>query len=68
MRDLLLLAVYVAFLVLGAAAPFIFSLGYVWVDAFRPQDVAYGLLAGLPVAMVMGTAAIGGVARRSPQR
>jgi probable O-glycosylation ligase (exosortase A-associated) len=69
MRDLLLLAVYVAFLVLGSAAPFILSLGYVWVDAFRPQDVAYGLLAGLPVAMVMGTAAIGGwllMDRRSP--
>lgn len=60
MRDLLLLATYGCFLVLGTAAPFVLALGYVWIDAFRPQEVAYGLLSGLPVAMIMGSAAVGG--------
>jgi probable O-glycosylation ligase (exosortase A-associated) len=71
MRDLALLAAYGSFLVFGVAAPFIFALGYVWVDAFRPQEVAYGLLTGLPVAMLMGVAAIGGwllLDRRDPPR
>jgi len=69
MRDLVLLAAYCSFLALGVAAPFVFSLGYVWVDTFRPQDVAHGLLTGLPVAMLMGAAAIGGwfaMDRRDP--
>jgi probable O-glycosylation ligase (exosortase A-associated) len=71
MRDLLLLTAFGCFLVLGAAAPFIFALGYVWVDAFRPQEVTYGLFRSLPVAMVMGAAAIGGwfvLDRRDPPR
>ena len=69
MRDLLLLAVYGCFLVLGAAAPFVLALGYVWVDAFRPQEVSYGLLTSLPVSMMMGAAAVGGwflMDRRQP--
>lgn len=69
MRDILLLGAYLGFLVLGLAAPFVLSLGYVWVDTFRPQDIAYGLLTSLPVAMIMGAAAIGGwlmLDRRSP--
>ncbi len=71
MRDLLLLAVYGGFLVLGAAAPFVLALGYVWVDAFRPQEVSYGLLTSLPVSMMMGAAAVGGwfmLDRREPAR
>lgn len=71
MRDLILLATYACFLVLGAAAPFILALGYVWVDAFRPQEVAHGVFSGLPVAMVMGAAAVGGwfiFDRRDPAR
>lgn len=71
MRDLVLLAAFGSFLLLGAAAPFIFALGYVWVDAFRPQEVAYGLITSLPVAMLMGVAAIGGwlvLDRRDPPR
>lgn len=69
MRNLLLLATYCSFLVLGVAAPFVFALGYVWVDAFRPQEVTYGLLSAVPVAMIMGAAAVGGwfvLDRRDP--
>jgi probable O-glycosylation ligase (exosortase A-associated) len=51
--------VYFSFIGGGIAAPFIFTLGYVWVDTFRPQDVAYFLLNQFPVAMVIGATAIG---------
>lgn len=69
MRSLWLLFVYVVLLALGAGAPFIATLGYVWVDTFRPQEVAYILLDTFPVAMIMAIVAIGGylvMDRRSP--
>ncbi len=59
-RSLLLFFVFVAFLATGFAAPFVFSLGYIWVDGFRPQDVSYSILTELPVSMIMAVAAIGG--------
>jgi probable O-glycosylation ligase (exosortase A-associated) len=34
-------------------------LGYVWVDTFQPQQVAFILLNQFPVAMIMGLAALG---------
>lgn len=71
LRSLWLLFVYLSFLGLGAASPFIFALGYVWVDAFRPQEVAYVILDRIPVAMIMGAAAFGGyflMDRREPPR
>ncbi|MGK7864663.1 DUF5935 domain-containing protein [Falsiroseomonas sp. E2-1-a4] len=40
LRSLFLIAVYCGFLGLSAVAPFVLSLGYVWVDTFRPQQVA----------------------------
>jgi probable O-glycosylation ligase (exosortase A-associated) len=33
------------------------ALGYVWVDTFQPQSVAYFILNELPVAMIMGAGA-----------
>jgi probable O-glycosylation ligase (exosortase A-associated) len=71
LRSTWLLFVYIVFCVLGASAPFIFALGYVWVDTFRPQEVAYIILNDLPVAMIMGALAIGSYFifdRRSPPR
>jgi probable O-glycosylation ligase (exosortase A-associated) len=35
-------------------------LGYVWVDTFQPQNVAYILLNQFPVALIMGLVALGG--------
>ena len=70
-RSLLLFALFVTFLACGFAAPFIFSLGYVWVDGFRPQEVSYSILTQLPVSMIMAVAAIGGyfvLDRRAPPR
>jgi putative inorganic carbon (HCO3(-)) transporter len=58
LRSILLLFVYISFLGLGVSAPFIATLGYVWVDTFRPQDVSYVILNQVPVAMVMGAVAV----------
>ena len=52
LRSIWLLFVYVSFLGLGASAPFILALGYVWVDTFKPQEVAYIILNQLPVAFI----------------
>src|SRR5215213_6432769 len=69
LRSTWLLFVYVAFMVLGASAPFVATLGYVWVDTFLHQNVAYIILNQMPVAMIMGVTAIGSyllLDRRSP--
>lgn len=58
LRGLLVGLLYLAFLVLGTAAPFALVLGYVWVDTFRPQDIGGAVLGGVPVALIMGAAAI----------
>ena len=72
MRSIYLLLVYLTFLGIGISVPFVLTLGYVWVDVFRPQTVAYFLLNGrVPVAMIMGAAAIGSyfvLDGRSPPR
>src|ERR1700704_6113102 len=61
MRSIYLLLAYIALLGIGASAPFVLTLGYVWLDIFRPQSVAYFLLnGGVPIAMIMGAAAVGG--------
>jgi putative inorganic carbon (HCO3(-)) transporter len=57
LRSLWLLALYLSFLGLGVATPFVMTLGYVWVDTFQPQAVTYIILNELPVAMIMGAGA-----------
>ena len=69
LRSLFLLAIYLAFLAMGFGVPFVLSLGYVWVDTLRPQEIAYIILNQFPVALVMGGAALGSyflTDRRSP--
>jgi putative inorganic carbon (hco3(-)) transporter len=69
LRSLWLLGLYLAFLGLGVAAPFVMTLGYVWVDTFRPQEVSYIILNELPVALIMGGGAFAAYVmldRRSP--
>ena len=69
LRSSWLLLLYLSFLGLGIATPFVMTLGYVWVDTFRPQDVAYLILNDLPVAFIMGAGAFGTyflLDRRSP--
>lgn len=59
MRNLVLLAVYLGYLGLGAGAAFICGLGYIWIDLFTPQSIAYGILNQFPLSMVMALAALG---------
>ncbi|HEY0185206.1 MAG TPA: putative O-glycosylation ligase, exosortase A system-associated [Rhodopila sp.] len=69
LRSIWLLFVYVSFLGLSVPAPFVATLGYVWVDTFQPQLVAFVVLNELPVAMIMGIVAVGSYVlldRRSP--
>jgi len=70
-RSLFLTLIYLSFLGLGMAAPFVLTLGYAWVDTFRPQAIAYIILNQLPVALIIGVAAILAyllIDRRSPPR
>lgn len=54
MTDLALLCCFVMFATLGCISPFVFSLGYVWVDALLPHMLSYGLLSSVPMALIMG--------------
>jgi probable O-glycosylation ligase (exosortase A-associated) len=70
-RSLWLLSIYVALAALGTSVPFVATLGYVWVDTFRPQEVAFIILNQIPVAMIMGVLAVFSyllIDRRSPPR
>nr|WP_294509878.1 putative O-glycosylation ligase, exosortase A system-associated [uncultured Rhodopila sp.] len=58
LRSLWILFVFLAFIGLGFQTPFVLTLGYVWVDTFRPQDVSYIILNQVPVAMIVGSLAI----------
>ena len=53
-RSLYLSLIYGAFLCGGLVAPFVLGLGYVWVDTFQPQAIAYSILNEFPVSLVMG--------------
>lgn len=69
LRSIFMLLVYLSFLGLSTQAPFIATLGYVWVDIFQPQLVAYIILNQIPVALIMGAAAVSTYVvfdRRSP--
>ena len=70
MSDIYVALVYVSFMILGASAPFVAALGYVWTDTFYPQYLST-LVALIPSSMVMGAAAVGlyvVIDRRAPPR
>jgi probable O-glycosylation ligase (exosortase A-associated) len=58
MRNLLLLFVFASYLALGATAPFVATLGYLWVDLAAPQAMGYSFLHSISFAMILGVAAI----------
>jgi probable O-glycosylation ligase (exosortase A-associated) len=58
LRSLYISLVYGVFLFGGLVAPFALGLGYVWVDTFTPQQVAYSIVNEFPVSEVMAIGAI----------
>lgn len=58
LRGLACGLLYLAFLLLGTTAPFALTLGYAWVDAFKPQDIGASALGAVPVALIIGGAAV----------
>jgi probable O-glycosylation ligase (exosortase A-associated) len=59
MRDLGLAGFLGTLLVLGIRRPFLFVLGYVYIDIVSPQRISYFLLSSLPVSLLMFVLAIG---------
>jgi hypothetical protein len=60
MRDLALVGFLCAVLLLGFRRPFLWVLAYAYVDIVSPQHLAYYLLSGISVSMVVAALAIGG--------
>ena len=60
LRTIFIILIFLSFFALGAVAPFILTLSYIWVDTFRPQDVAWFVMDQLPVAQLTGVAAVAG--------
>ncbi|MGI4955645.1 MAG: putative O-glycosylation ligase, exosortase A system-associated [Janthinobacterium lividum] len=56
--DLALLLTWLAFLVVGFVAPFVWGLGYVWVDVLTPHRISYSLLNTLPIAFITGAGSL----------
>lgn len=59
LRSLYVSLIYGVFLFGGLVAPFALGLGYVWVDTFTPQKIAYSIINEFPVSEIMAVAAIG---------
>jgi len=60
MHDLALLGFIAALILLGLRKPFIFVLGYAYVDIVSPQRLSYYLLNSLPVSLIFFVLALGG--------
>ena len=58
MRGLFLTFVFVLLLFQGGSAPFIAALAYVWVDIVKPQELAYSIINGKPLALIAGVCTI----------
>lgn len=59
MHDLFLIGFLGALLVAGFRRPFLFVLGYVYVDIVAPQHLSYYLLNSIPISLIFFVAAVG---------
>lgn len=59
MRDLAFVAFIAALLALALKRPFLFVLGYLYVDIVSPQRLSYFLLNSVPISMIMAALALG---------
>ena len=60
MHDLALVGFIVALIALGTQKPFVFVLGYAYVDIFSPQRLSYYLLNSVPISLIFFLLAVGG--------
>lgn len=63
MRSLFLTVAYLLIIALGFQASYVWMLGYVWVDIFTPQLVAYSILPSIPVSMILAVFVLVGLLR-----
>jgi probable O-glycosylation ligase (exosortase A-associated) len=71
MQALFILGCWVSLIVLGCVAPFVLALAYIWVDLFRPHDVAPALGQLLPFSLITAVLTVGAylvLDRRDPPR
>jgi probable O-glycosylation ligase (exosortase A-associated) len=58
--DVAFLAFLGAVLVLGLKRPFLWVLGFIYVDILSPQDISWGFLGSIPISLIFFLAAFGG--------
>ena len=71
MQALFIFGCWVSLIALGCVAPFVMALAYIWVDLFRPHDVAPALGQLLPFSLTTAVLTIGAylvLDRRDPPR
>lgn len=60
MLDLALSAFMAALLAMGIRRPFLWVLAYLYVDILSPQKISWGILASVPISLIVFMAALGG--------
>lgn len=60
MLDLGITAFTLGLLVLGLRRPFLWVLGYLYIDIVSPQKISWFLLASLPISLIAFILAFGG--------
>lgn len=60
MLDIVFLAFLGTVLMLGLKRPFLWVLGFIYVDILSPQDISWGFLGSIPVSLIFFAAAFGG--------
>ena len=58
MQELVLLGTFVLCVACGLLTPFVFSLGYVWVDTMVPNRLSYSILGNMPASFIMAAGAL----------
>jgi probable O-glycosylation ligase (exosortase A-associated) len=58
--DIAFLGFIGAVLLLGLKRPFLWVLGFIYVDILSPQDISWGFLGSIPVSLILFVAAFGG--------
>lgn len=57
MQALYIAMILASFIIVGAFAPFAYSLGYIWADTFGPQNIT-SVLQDVPASLIMGILAL----------